>query len=645
MRGGEPVRLSKRTGNIVTLADILDEVDPDVARLTFLLQSIDTDADLRPRRRHRAVDGEPRLLRAVRARPHRVDRPQGGGRGRGRGSRSSTPTSRRSCTSASSSCCARSRSTPTSSRKRRVLRSPHRVTTWVRDFAKTFHGFYRDCRVLSDDAALTQARLWLAEACRLGLASALAILGVHAPDEMTRSTTTTMAAPDAARVDRRPPPRRTPRSTTRGRLTIGGVELTELADAHGTPLYVYDEDELRARCAAYRDGVRRRRGAPYAAQGVPVPGDGARSSPRRASTSTSPPAASCTSRDRPASRPSAWCSTATTSRSSSCGSRSTLGVGRIVVDAFDELDRIEALVGGGLAAAPRAAAGHARRRGAHARVHRHRRRRLEVRLHRGERRRARRGGARRRSATRWSSLGFHCHIGSQILALDPVRARRRRAGDARRPTCATRRAVMVEEINLGGGLGVAYTADDLAGLPTIAEFGAFVRARLRRRLRTRRARSRAAPHGRGRALDRGAGGRHALHRRHDQGDPRRAHLRRGRRRHERQPAPGHLRRGLRGVPARTGPARARPSSPPSRASTASRATCSCATRTCPPTSRSATCSPRRSPARTATRWRRTTTWCREPAVVFVRDGASRVVVRRGDLRRSRVARRARARQD
>ena len=42
LRGGEPVRLSKRAGNIITLADILDEVDPDVCRLTFLLQSIDT---------------------------------------------------------------------------------------------------------------------------------------------------------------------------------------------------------------------------------------------------------------------------------------------------------------------------------------------------------------------------------------------------------------------------------------------------------------------------------------------------------------------------------------------------------------------------------------------------------------------------
>jgi arginyl-tRNA synthetase len=40
--------------------------------------------------------------------------------------------------------------------------------------------------VLGDDAELTQARLWLTEACRIGLANALAILGVHAPDEMER---------------------------------------------------------------------------------------------------------------------------------------------------------------------------------------------------------------------------------------------------------------------------------------------------------------------------------------------------------------------------------------------------------------------------------------------------------------------------
>lgn len=184
-KGGEQVRISKRAGNVVTLADILDEVDPDVCRLTFLLQSIDTpqtfdldvvtaqsmenpvyyvqyaharvvsigrravaeaiervpivDVDLAPLHYERELD----LLRALALFPDVVAEAV-------------------------------------------ELRAPHRVTTWVRDFASRFHGFYRDCRVITDDAALTQARLWLSEACRIGLANALSLLGVGAPDEMTR---------------------------------------------------------------------------------------------------------------------------------------------------------------------------------------------------------------------------------------------------------------------------------------------------------------------------------------------------------------------------------------------------------------------------------------------------------------------------
>jgi arginyl-tRNA synthetase len=185
MKGGDPIRISKRTGDVIALADILDEVDPDVARLTFLLQGIDTtqtfdldvvtaqsmenpvyyvqyaharvssiarrateqgvvraplaDVDLSPLGHERELD----LLRALAEYPEVLQRAA-------------------------------------------ILRAPHRVATWVRDLAKTFHGFYRDCRVITDDAALTQARLWLAEACRIGLADALGILGVSAPEVMER---------------------------------------------------------------------------------------------------------------------------------------------------------------------------------------------------------------------------------------------------------------------------------------------------------------------------------------------------------------------------------------------------------------------------------------------------------------------------
>jgi arginyl-tRNA synthetase len=68
-------------------------------------------------------------------------------------------------------------------------RAPHKVTTWVRDHAAAFHRFYHDCRILSTpnievDPELTQARLWLTEAARIGLVIGLGLLGVTAPERM-----------------------------------------------------------------------------------------------------------------------------------------------------------------------------------------------------------------------------------------------------------------------------------------------------------------------------------------------------------------------------------------------------------------------------------------------------------------------------
>ena len=67
-----------------------------------------------------------------------------------------------------------------------VERAPHKITFWVRDLAGRFHGFYHDCYVMGEgvSAELTQARLWLVEATRIGLATGLGLLGVTAPDSM-----------------------------------------------------------------------------------------------------------------------------------------------------------------------------------------------------------------------------------------------------------------------------------------------------------------------------------------------------------------------------------------------------------------------------------------------------------------------------
>ena len=186
LRGGVEVRMSRRAGTIVTLADILDEVDPDVARLTFLLQSIETaqtfDLDVVTAQ---SMENPVFYVQYAHARIASIGR-QAANRG----------IERIPIADVNLAPLVHERELellrslavfPEWIAEAAHLRAPHRVTTWVRDFASRFHGFYRDCRVISDDAALTQARLWLAEACRIGLANALAILGVQAPEEMSRA--------------------------------------------------------------------------------------------------------------------------------------------------------------------------------------------------------------------------------------------------------------------------------------------------------------------------------------------------------------------------------------------------------------------------------------------------------------------------
>jgi arginyl-tRNA synthetase len=185
VKDGQEVRMSKRTGNIVTLADILDEVDPDVARMTFLLQGIDTaqtfDLDIVT---EQSRENPVYYVQYAHARIASIGRKA-----------DAAGVVRRPIAEVDLSLLRHEREEallralanyPDAIAEAADVRAPQKVSTWVRDFAAEFHGFYRDCKVLSDDPDLTQARLWLTEACRIGLANALGVLGVHAPDEMSR---------------------------------------------------------------------------------------------------------------------------------------------------------------------------------------------------------------------------------------------------------------------------------------------------------------------------------------------------------------------------------------------------------------------------------------------------------------------------
>ena len=184
-RGGVVVRLSKRAGTVITLSDILDEVDPDVARLTFLLQGIDTaltfDLDVVTAQ---SMENPVYYVQYAHARVCSIARRAADG-----------GVVRPPFADIDPSVLVHERELdllralaeyPETLRHAAALRAPHRVTTWVRDFASRVHGFYRDCRVITDDPALTHARLWLVESARIGLAGSLAILGVSAPEAMER---------------------------------------------------------------------------------------------------------------------------------------------------------------------------------------------------------------------------------------------------------------------------------------------------------------------------------------------------------------------------------------------------------------------------------------------------------------------------
>jgi len=184
-RGGEVVRMSKRGGDFVELADLVDDVGPDVARLTFLLQSIDTrqtfDLDAVV---SKSMDNPVFYVQYAHARIASMAR-VAAERGVQRYPREIVDLS--VLTHARELDLLRSLADlPEVVLDACTTRGPHKVATWARELAGRFHGFYHDCYVMGDGVSheQTQARLWLVEGVRVGLAVGLDLLGVTAPASM-----------------------------------------------------------------------------------------------------------------------------------------------------------------------------------------------------------------------------------------------------------------------------------------------------------------------------------------------------------------------------------------------------------------------------------------------------------------------------
>ncbi|MBT8241092.1 MAG: arginine--tRNA ligase, partial [Acidimicrobiia bacterium] len=184
-RGGQEVKLSKRFGTMIAVDELIEELGPDVTRFAYLTQSIDTsqtiDIDVW---KAEASENPVYYVQYAHARIHAIER-EAGRRGIERAPLDDVNLSGlidlnelavlRHLLELEEVLVLAARD-----------RAPHRLTTWVRELAARFHSFYTHCPVLRSDVDpdLQQARLWLVDASRVGLAIGLDLLGVEAPEQM-----------------------------------------------------------------------------------------------------------------------------------------------------------------------------------------------------------------------------------------------------------------------------------------------------------------------------------------------------------------------------------------------------------------------------------------------------------------------------
>ncbi len=176
---GEVIRMSKRSGDYVTLRDLLDAVGRDAARFFFAMTSppVPMDFDFALARRQSADNpvyyvqyAHARICSILReAERAGVDVPA-----------AETVDLSRLTAPEEWALIKRTVMLPDVVYTAGTRREPQRLCAYARELAEALHVFYTQCRVLTDDAALTAARLMLVDAARRGLGNTLDLIGVAA---------------------------------------------------------------------------------------------------------------------------------------------------------------------------------------------------------------------------------------------------------------------------------------------------------------------------------------------------------------------------------------------------------------------------------------------------------------------------------
>ena len=183
LRAGEPVAMSTRAGEFVTLREVVDEVGRDAARFIFLTRHTDSPLDFDLELAKQKTNDNPvYYVQYVHARITSIL-----AKGAERGVLADDPTddqiARLQEPEEIGLLKAMARYPETLASAARFL-EPHRVPYYLMSLAGAFHAYYNKHRVLTDEPDLTAGRLYLVRAVRQVIRNGLQLLGVSAPDTM-----------------------------------------------------------------------------------------------------------------------------------------------------------------------------------------------------------------------------------------------------------------------------------------------------------------------------------------------------------------------------------------------------------------------------------------------------------------------------
>jgi len=179
-RGQEIVKVSKRSGDIITLREVIDEVGPDACRFFFLSRSADSqmDFDLELAKKQSA-DNPVYYVQYAHARIASILR-----LAKEKGIEYSQGDVSLLTTEPELTLIRQMTMLPEIIETVAGSLEPHHLPYYAQNLATVFHSFYKQCRVVSKDQTLTLARLKLVRAAQIVLARTLHLMGMAAPESM-----------------------------------------------------------------------------------------------------------------------------------------------------------------------------------------------------------------------------------------------------------------------------------------------------------------------------------------------------------------------------------------------------------------------------------------------------------------------------